>query len=48
MPESARICDKPAFLKASDVVDSVYSLEPDNKASSRPPPWPHLYISLLK
>ena len=47
MPESARICESPAFLKASPVKLSVYSLEPDKRASKRPPASFQPYISRL-
>ena len=47
IPERARICDNPDFLKASVTVGSVYSFDPESNASKSPPPFPQEYISLL-
>lgn len=48
MPESAKMCERPARRKESWVAASVYSRAPQRSARRRPPPLPQLYISLLK
>ena len=47
IPDKARICDKPAFLKASARLFSVYSFAPERRAKSKPPALPQAYINLL-
>lgn len=47
IPERARMCERPAFRKASDRTGSVYSLDAVKSVSRRPPASPHPYISLL-
>ena len=47
IPESASMCESPESRKAFDIFDSVYSLAPLNKASSRPPASFQQYINLL-
>ena len=47
IPESARMCDKPAFLKLPAISEEVYSFAPHNKASKSPPAAPHENINLL-
>ncbi len=47
IPDNARICERPEFLKFSDIFDDVYSFAPHSNVRSKPPASPHAYISLL-
>ena len=48
IPLSARIWDKPADLKASEVFSSVYSRAPERSERINAPALPHALMSLLK
>ena len=47
IPESARIWERPAFLKLKETSEDVYSFAPQSNASNKPPPAPQENISLL-
>lgn len=43
IPESARICESPAFLNPVHNSESAYSFMPEINAKSSPPASPHVY-----
>ena len=47
IPESARMCERPAVLKLSERLASVNSFDPDKSAVRSPPALPQVYISRL-
>ena len=48
IPDKAKMCESPAFLKAVVVSGDVYSFAPHIKANKSPPASPQLYINLFK
>ena len=48
IPERAKMWERPARRKASEVAASVYSRAPHKSARRRPPPLPQAYIRRLK